>query len=230
MMQKKSVFQQIKGGLIVSCQALTGEPLYGPHIMARMALAASMGGAVGIRANTVADVNAIRKMVGLPIIGLIKREYNDSEVYISPTLKEVKALIRSAANIIALDATLRKRPGGVGIAELIAAIKNSGKMVLADVSTFEEGVAAQESGADIVSTTMSGYTSYSPQLGEPDYELIQKLSRTLKVPVFAEGRINHPEKMFRCFQNGAYCVVVGAAITRPQLITKSFVAAIPQRT
>jgi N-acylglucosamine-6-phosphate 2-epimerase len=229
-MQKERIFQQIRGGLIVSCQALAGEPLYGCHIMARMALAANRGGAVGIRANTVADINAIRKKVDLPIVGLIKQGYDDSDVYITPTLKEVGALIHSAADIIAMDATFRKRPRGVRAEELIAAIKNSGKMVMADISTYDEGMAAQESGADIVSTTMSGYTSYSPQVEEPDYELIRKLSQTLKVPVFAEGRVNTPEKLLRCFNHGAYCVVVGTAITRPQLITESFVAAIPQRT
>jgi N-acylglucosamine-6-phosphate 2-epimerase len=227
-MQKNDILKSIKGGLIVSCQALADEPLHGSMIMARMALAANMGGAVGIRANSVDDINTIRKAVKLPIIGLIKQEYADSDIYITPTPKEVQELIDSAADIIAIDATLRKRPNGIGVEELINMIKKAGKIAMADISTAEEGIAAMEKGADIISTTMSGYTPYSPQITEPDYELIKNLHSKLKVPVFAEGRIINPEEMINCFKKGAYCVVIGAAITRPQVITKTFVEAINQ--
>ena len=226
MMQKNDILKRIRCGLIVSCQALEAEPLHGSEIMARMALAAKMGGAVGIRANTVADINEIRKTVDLPIIGIIKQEYTDSDVYITPTLNEVEQLINSAADIVALDVTARKRPGGVEIETLIQRIKESGKLVMADISTVSEGIAAAEKGVDVISTTMSGYTPYSPQITEPDYDLIKALSTKLEIPVNAEGRIVTPEQLINCFKNGAYSVVIGAAITRPQLITKAFVEAI----
>jgi N-acylglucosamine-6-phosphate 2-epimerase len=225
-MTKEDVLKHIKGGLIVSCQALEGEPLHGSEIMAKMALAAEMGGAVAIRANTVEDINTIHTTVKLPIIGLIKQNYADSDIYITPTLKEVQELIDSAAEIIAFDATLRKRPNDINVCELISMIKKAGKIAMADISTFEEGIAAVKNGVEIVSTTMSGYTPYTPQITEPDYELIHKLHLELDIPVFAEGRVVTPEQMIRCFENGAYCVVIGAAITRPQVITKTFVEAI----
>lgn len=222
-MQKEEILSKICGGLIVSCQALEDEPLHSSVIMGRMALAAKMGGAVGIRANTVEDITEIRKTVDLPIIGIIKKEYKDSEVYITPTLKEVEMLINSPANIIAFDATLRKRPGDEKTESFIGAIQKAGKLAMADIATYEEGIEAYKKGFDIVSTTMSGYTSYTPQIEEPDYELIKKLSRSINIPIIAEGRVSYPEQMIKCFQSGAYSVVVGAAITRPQVITKHFV-------
>lgn len=225
-MRKDEILTGLKNGLIVSCQALEDEPLHSSMIMARMALAAHMGGAVGIRANSIEDINEIRKTVELPIIGIIKQDYRDSDIYITPTLKEVKKLVESAADIIAFDATFRKRPGGVCAEELIEEIKASGKIAMADISTYEEGVAAEEKGVDMVSTTMSGYTPYSAQTAEPDYELIRGLSSKLSVPIIAEGRIFTSEQLVTCFKNGAYSVVVGAAITRPQVITRTFVEAI----
>jgi N-acylglucosamine-6-phosphate 2-epimerase len=225
-MEKQDIFNAIKGGLIVSCQALEDEPLHSSMIMGRMALAANMGGASGIRANTVSDINEIRKNVDLPIIGIIKQEYEDSDIYITPTLKEVRELIDSAADIIAFDATSRKRPGDSSVQEIIKAIKAAGKLAMADISTFEEGIAAVEYGCDIVSTTMSGYTPYSPNIAEPDYELIHRLSSKLSTPIVAEGKIFSSEQLISCFKNGAFSAVVGAAITRPQVITKSFVEAL----
>lgn len=225
-MQKEEILNKIHGGLIVSCQALEDEPLHSSIIMSRMANAAKIGGAVGIRANTVEDILEIRKMVELPIIGIIKRDYSDSEIYISPTLKEIQELIDSPAEIIALDATLRRRPKNEKIESSIEAIKKAGKIAMADISTYEEGIEAYKKGFDIISTTLSGYTPYSPQIENPDYELIKKLSRDVNIPVIAEGRVFYPEQLIKCFGCGAYCVVVGAAITRPQTITKHFVRAI----
>lgn len=225
-MKKQDILNAIKGGLIVSCQALEDEPLHSSMIMGRMALAAQMGGASGIRANTVEDINEIRSYVNLPIIGIVKQEYKDSDIYITPTLKEVRELINSAADIIAFDATHRKRPGDSSVQDTIKEIKASGKLAMADISTYEEGIAAMENGCDIISTTMSGYTPYSPQLAEPDYELIYKLSSQISIPVVAEGKIFSSEQLISCFKNGAFSAVVGAAITRPQVITKSFVEAL----
>ncbi|EMS72832.1 N-acetylmannosamine-6-phosphate epimerase [Ruminiclostridium cellobioparum subsp. termitidis CT1112] len=225
-MNKQDIFNAIKNGLIVSCQALEDEPLHSSMIMGRMALAASMGGAVGIRANTAEDINEIRKHVDLPIIGIIKQDYPDSDIYITPTLVEVRKLINSAADIIAFDATHRVRPGGETLENIIKEIKAAGKIAMADISTLEEGIAATEKGCDIVSTTMSGYTPHSRQIDEPDYELIYELSSKISIPVIAEGRIFTNEQLVNCFKNGAYSAVIGAAITRPQLITKSFVEAL----
>lgn len=225
-MKNEIILEKIKGGLIVSCQALQDEPLHSSIIMGKMAIAAKVGGAVGIRANSVEDICEIRKNVDLPIIGIIKSIYENYDVYITPTIKEVEMLINSPCEIIAFDATERKRPNNVKIDEIIKRIHVSGKLAMADISTYEEGVKASNLGADIISTTLSGYTEYSPQKSEPDYELIKELSENVKIPVIAEGRIASPDKLLKSLKCGAYSVVVGGAITRPQLITKEFTEAI----
>lgn len=214
---------KFKGKLIVSCQALEDEPLHSPFIMSKMALAAKEGGAVAIRAQGVLDINAIKKEVNLPIIGLIKKNYSDSDIYITPTKAEIKSLIETGCEIIALDMTKRTRPFNESIEDLIKLIKDNNRLVMADISTYEEGILAEKLGADCVSTTLSGYTSYSPQDIEPDFLLISRLSKDLKIPVIAEGRIHYPYQLKKAFENGAYCAVVGGAITRPQEITKRFV-------
>ncbi|MGD6870975.1 N-acetylmannosamine-6-phosphate 2-epimerase [Sutcliffiella horikoshii] len=221
-MTKKQIFQQIKGKLIVSCQALENEPLHGSEVMAKMAKAAYIGGASGIRANGLEDIKAIKQAVALPIIGLVKRDYPDSEVYITATKKEVDELIEAGVDIIALDATNRTRPNSETLETLVAYIKANNILVMADISTFEEGKCAAELGVDCVSTTMSGYTAYSPQKQEPDFYLLKKLVKELSIPVFAEGRISTPEEAKRALDLGAFSVVVGSAITRPQEITKNF--------
>lgn len=216
------VLTKVKGKLIVSCQALPDEPLHSPFIMGRMALAAKEGGAVAIRAQGVEDIVEIKKVTGLPVIGLIKKNYVDSEIYITATQAEVEALLGTGCEMLALDLTNRRRPGGISAAGLIARIHGAGKLVLADISTCEEGVAAVRMGADAVSTTMSGYTSYSRQLGGPDLKLIQELVAAVPVPVFAEGKINTPEDIELVMAAGAYAPIVGSAITRPQLLTAKF--------
>ena len=215
-------FAAVKGRLIVSCQALPDEPLHSPFIMGRMALAAKEGGAVAIRAQSGADIREIKKVTGLPIIGLVKQSYEDSPIYITPTMAEVEDLLATGCEMIALDMTDRPRPAGETAATLVARIHEAGRLVLADISTYEEGVAAETLKADAVSTTLSGYTPYSPQLSGPDVELVERLSHTLSVPVFAEGRINVPEDIPRVMAAGAYAPIVGSAITRPQLITAKF--------
>jgi N-acylglucosamine-6-phosphate 2-epimerase len=219
--------EQLKGGLIVSCQARPGEPLYDSRIMAAMAQSVISGGAVGIRANTPSDIRAIRAVTALPIIGLYKLVSPDSEVYITPTFTAAQQIAEAGADIIALDATPRKRPGNETVSDLINKIHNQlHKPVMADISIFEEGIAAEQAGADMVSTTLSGYTSYSPQQSEPDLELVRQLAKRLKIPVIAEGRIFTPEELIAAFKSGAYAVVIGSAITRPQVITERFVKAI----
>ena len=216
---------QVRGGLIVSCQALSHEPMHGATIMARMALAAVEGGAVAIRANSPADVAAIRAAVTLPLIGLYKDDLPDYPVYITPTLTHALAIAAAGADVIALDATARERPEP--LADLIAAIhQETGLPVMADISTEAEADAAVAAGADMVSTTMSGYTDYSPQQAGPDLELVRVLAGRLTVPVLAEGRYHTPEQAAQALAAGATAVVVGGAITRPQEITRRFVEAI----
>lgn len=212
----------LKGNLIVSCQALADEPLHSAFIMGRMAIAAKEGGAVAIRAQGVSDINEIKKVAKLPIIGIIKKIYNDSEIYITPTIKEVDELLETECEMIALDATKRKRPNNEKIQDLVDAIHEKGKTAMADVSTLEEGIEAEKVGFDCISTTLSGYTSYSKQSNNVDFELLEKLIKTVKIPVICEGKINTPEELKKAFELGAYSAVVGGAITRPQQITKRF--------
>jgi N-acylglucosamine-6-phosphate 2-epimerase len=216
--------EQVQGQLIVSCQALAHEPLHGAEIMARMALAAVQGGAAAIRANSPVDIAAIRKVVTLPIIGLYKDEIAGYPVYITPTLRHALAVAEAGADVIAIDATARPRPEPGTLEDFIGRIHmQTGLPVLADVSTLAEGVVAVEAGADLVSTTMSGYTADSPTQREPDLELVANLSRAITVPLLAEGRYRTPQQASDALAVGALAVVVGGAITRPQEITKYFV-------
>lgn len=217
------MLEQIKGKLVVSVQALDDEPLHHPMIMAKMALAAKQGGAVAIRSNSKEDILAIKQEVDLPIIGLVKKNYSDSDVYITPTKTEVLSLIESGCDMIALDATHRKRPNGESLPELIALIHQHQKLAMADISTLEEGILAEQLGFDCVSTTLSGYTPHSPQLEEPDYELIKDCVSVLHIPVIAEGRIWERAHLEKVLSLHPYAVVIGSAITRPQLITRKFV-------
>ena len=217
-----SFLPDVKGGLIVSCQALPDEPLHSSFIMGRMALAAKEGGAVAIRAQSSVDIKEIQKVTGLPVIGLIKKNYDDSEIYITPTMAEVEDLLTTDCEMIALDMTNRPRPAGEKIDKLVERIHSAGRLVLADISTYEEGMSAADIGVDAISTTLSGYTSYSPQLEGPDVDLVARLAKDLTVPVFAEGRINTPADIGKVMEAGAYAPIVGSAITRPQLITAKF--------
>jgi len=222
------IFEPLQGGLIVSCQALEGEPLFGAELMARLALAAKLGGAVGLRANTPVDIAAIKALVPeLPLFGLWKVVVSGfDEVYITPRLREAVAVAEAGAEIIALDATLRPHPEG-STAELIRAVKaQTGRLVLADIDNEAAALAAVEAGADALSTTLSGYTPDSPKLAGPDLELVARLAaRKLPVPVFAEGRIHSPEEARAALDAGAFAVIVGGAITRPAQITERFVKA-----
>jgi len=232
-MEKKSnkqILEQIKGGLIVSCQALSTEPLYDSYIMSKMAYAAALGGAVGIRANTVVDILAIRERVDLPIIGIIKEVYPDSDVYITPTMREVDALVEIGCDIIAVDATNRTRPGGISFEDFFKEVraKYPEQLFMADTSCFEEGKLALELGFDLIGTTMSGYTPYTKGTPLPDFILMKRYKEELDATVIAEGGIWAPDELVKAFESGAYAAVVGTAITRPMDITKRFVKALEE--
>ena len=225
-MTREEIAGLLRGQLVVSCQALPGEALFGADIMARMAAAAERGGAAGIRANSPADILAVRAATALPLIGLSKTDIAGYDVYITPTLADAVAVAEAGADIVALDATQRPHPEG-DLRSFIRRVRDAtGKLVLADVSTAEEARAAQEAGADFVSTTMSGYTPYSPQSDAPDLDLVQRLASLLSIPLLAEGRIATPEQARAALDAGAWAVVVGGAITRPQQITERFVKAV----
>lgn len=220
----------LKGKLIVSCQALPHEPLHSSFIMGRMARAAQEGGAKGIRANTPLDIEEIKKNVDLPVIAIIKRDYPDSEIYITPTIKEVRELMAVKPEIIALDATERMRPGNTTLKDLFDEIKKEfpDQLLMADCSTLEECIYADKLGFDFIGTTMVGYTPESKglKIDEDDFKLLRDVISSVKHRVIAEGNIDTPEKARRVLDLGAFAVVVGSSITRPQLITKKYTEAI----
>ncbi len=214
-------------GLVVSCQALRHEPLYGGDTIPKMALAAYLGGAIGIRANTVRDINAIHKKLEgkLPIIGLIKRDYSDSPVYITPTKREIKALIASECDVIALDSTVRPHPHGTPLSELVRYIRDySDKAIMADIATLEDALAADDLGVDYVSTTLRSYTEETKGFSIPDPEFCKQLLGSIKnATVVAEGGINAFATLRSVLDTGIRHVIIGGAITRPQQITEMFV-------
>jgi len=222
----------LKGKLIVSCQALPEEPLHSSFIMGRMALAATQGGASGIRANTVEDIAEIKKNTQLPIIGIIKQNYADAEIYITPTMREVSALAEEGVDIIALDATINTRPNHETLQELYNTIRSCypDQLLMADCSTVEEALNADRMGFDFIGTTLVGYTKQSrgDRIEKNDFEIIRRILENVTHPVIAEGNIDTPDKLKRVLELGCYCAVVGSIITRPQLITKRFADAIKE--
>ncbi|MEV4289540.1 N-acetylmannosamine-6-phosphate 2-epimerase [Nonomuraea bangladeshensis] len=216
-----SVLEAIRGRLVVSCQAYPGEPMRDPDTMRRVAEAVAAGGAAGIRAQGVEDLRRIRAALDLPLIGLWKD--GDGDVYITPTLEHALAVAEAGADVVAVDGTGRQRPDGRSLAETVTAVhERTGRLVMADVSTYEEGVAAAEAGADVVGTTLAGYTPYSRKTDGPDLDLLARLAADLTVPVVAEGRIHTVEQAGAAIEAGAYAVVVGTAITHPTTITRWF--------
>ncbi len=229
-MEKNEILQRIKSRLIVSCQALSDEPLHSSFIMKRMAVAAQEGGAGGIRANSPQDIEEIKKEVALPIIGLYKVVYGDSDVYITPTMREVDELVRVGADIIAMDATKRPRPNGKTLEEFFEEVKRKypNQLFMADTSCYEEGVKAKELGFDIIGTTMSGYTEYTKDVKLPNYDLMKRYVENLNTPIIAEGGIWTPEQLKAAMDIGVWAAVVGTAITRPREITRYFLSGLAE--
>lgn len=225
-MTNEKTIDALEKKLIVSCQALDHEPLHSSFIMGRMAAAAEEGGAGGIRANSKQDIIEIKKKTELPIIGIVKRDYDDTPVFITATMKEIDELVEAGTEIIALDATASPRPNGVSLDSLFKEIKETypEQLLMADCSTVEEALHADKLGFDFIGTTLVGYTEQSSHLkiDDNDFEILREIIAHATHPVIAEGNIDTPEKAIRVLELGAYCVVVGSAITRPQLITKKF--------
>ncbi|MDO4292499.1 MAG: N-acetylmannosamine-6-phosphate 2-epimerase [Eubacteriales bacterium] len=222
----KEVLTLVRGSIIVSCQALPGEPLYCEEmsLMPFMAEAARRAGSKCIRTSSIRDVIGIKEKTGLPVIGLIKRRIEGYETYITPTMEEIDALAKADADIIALDCTFMKRGNGRTINEFLQQIREKYPDIalMADISTLEEGVNAWKCGVDIIGTTMSGYTPHSAKTEGPDYELVSGLVSAVPIPVIAEGRIHYPDQAKKMLQLGAHAVVVGGAITRPLEIAQRF--------
>jgi N-acylglucosamine-6-phosphate 2-epimerase len=220
-----SVFRR---GIIVSCQAPEGDPLRDPKMMAAMARAAELAGAAGIRANGSLDVPAIKASVALPVIAILKEDWEGFEVRITPTFEAAHDVSRFRPEAIAIDGTQRPRPRGDDLGTAIRRIHEElGTLVMADCATLEEGLRAADLGADAVGTTLSGYTRESPKMSGPDLGLVEALVKRLGVPVVAEGRYEMPEHVAAAFARGAHAIVIGTAITRPQIIAGKFIAAVP---
>ena len=228
-MKKEQLFENLKGKLIVSCQALPGEPLYREEggIMSLMAQAAKNAGASAIRAQGVQDIKQIKEQTNLPVIGIIKKNYPGYGSYITATMQEIDELVATGSEIIALDCTLRERGDNKTVAEYIKEIKTKYPQIIlmADISNLEEAIYAEKAGVDCVGTTMNGYTPYTETEKSFNPNLVKDIVANINIPVIAEGKIQSPNEVKLALEAGAHCVVVGGAITRPQEIAKKFVEA-----
>ncbi|MCD4673569.1 MAG: N-acetylmannosamine-6-phosphate 2-epimerase [Anaerolineaceae bacterium] len=222
----QAVLEKLQGGLVVSCQSLP--PLVGPQFTGPIAQAAVQAGANGIRACRPENIRAVRALVDVPIVGIFKQEHPGFDIYITPTLESALAVVDAGAEIVALDGSPRPRPDGSSFKELVDAVHARGSLVMADISTGEEGLFAAGQGADIIASTLSGFTPQSPKLLGPDLDLVAFLVKETGKPVNAEGRYHTPQDVAAAFERGAFMVSIGAAITEPQFLTKKFLAATPR--
>lgn len=218
----------LRNGLVVSCQAPPGDPMRETGTLLRLARSAEAGGATAVRAEGPEVIAAIARSVALPLIGLWKD--GDRGVRITPTPRHALAVVRAGAAVVAADATARPRPHGGTFAGVAEAVHSAGALVMADVATLAEGIAAAAEGADLVSTTLSGYAPGSPVQDGPDLDLVARLAAAVDVPVVAEGRIRTPREAAEALARGAHCVVVGTAITAPTALTRLFASALPPGT
>jgi N-acylglucosamine-6-phosphate 2-epimerase len=222
------IFEELKDGLIVSCQSEGDDPFNSPEGVTLFARAAEMGGAKGIRSEGIEKTKSILANVKVPVIGLIKSKFEDGSVKITGSFKDFESLLEIGCHIIAVDGTFRKREGLTGPEYIHYLKQNYNAIIMADIATYDEAIACVESGVDCVSTTLSGYTpeTFHLRKDQPDFDLLKKLVIQLKIPVFAEGRYNTPEFCSQAIKIGAWSVVVGTAITRPRIVTSWFVEAI----
>ncbi len=230
-MTKEELFQLMKGQIIVSCQATPGEPLYDPQrsVMPLMARAAKLAGAKMIRTSSVRDIVGIKEETGLPVIGLIKREYPGYTGRITMTMREVDECMEALSDIISIDCTDTQRGDGLTAPEFLRKVREKypNIIIMADCATLEEAKAAWEAGADLVGSTMNGYTAATAHCkGDPNYELVKEMVQALPCPVIAEGRVHTPEQARKMLDIGAWAVVVGGAITRPLEIAARYMAVV----
>lgn len=227
-MDKKELYEYLHGELIVSCQALPGEPLYREEggVMCLMAQAAKNAGVKAIRAQGIVDIKQIKEQTNLPVIGIIKKSYPGYATYITATMDEVDKLAEVGSDIIALDCTNRERGDGKTPSEFVKEIKEKypNIVLMADISNLEEAIEAEKAGVDFVGTTMNGYTPYTTVSKKFDPSLVKEIVKNVKIPVIAEGKIHEPKEAKAALEAGAHCMVVGGAITRPQEITSRFLA------
>jgi len=221
-----------RGGLIVSCQAPANSPMNKPEIIAAFAKTAELGGAVGVRIDAPENIRAVSECVSVPVLGIYKLVFDASDVYITPTFAAAKQIVEAGADIIALDATRRARPGGETLDALVARVRAElNQPVMADVSFFDEGLYAAETlGVDVIGTTLSGYTAETKHLIEPDFRLVERLAGKLTLPIVCEGRLRSTDDVRRAFDCGAFAVVVGGAITGIDLLIQKFVGATPRNS
>ncbi|WP_314425662.1 N-acetylmannosamine-6-phosphate 2-epimerase [uncultured Microbacterium sp.] len=225
-MRSTDILDELRRGLVVSCQAYPGEAMRDPRTMAQVAQAAVVGGAAGIRVQGLDDIRAVAAM-SVPVIGLWKD--GDSDVFITPTLDHAKAVADAGADVVAIDGTRRPRPDGRSLAETIAALReHTNALIMADCGSLDDALAAEAAGADILGTTLAGYTSERPKTEGPDVELIAELAARCATPVMAEGRIHSPAQAAQAAAAGAFAVCVGTAITHPTTITSWFVSALTE--
>ncbi len=221
----QAMLASLRQRLIVSCQAPAESPLHDPYVIARMAMAAERQGAGGVRIDSPAHIAAVRDVVAVPVIGLHKQVHDGSPVYITPTGSAALGVIHAGAHIVAVDATRRARPHGEQLQDIIALVRSHGRLVMADVGTEAEGLAAAARGVDLLATTLSGYTADSPRQPGPDLALIERLASGTSLPVVAEGRIRSASDVRQAFAAGAWAVVVGGAITGIDALVRLFVEA-----
>jgi len=223
-----NVLEKWRGGLIVSCQAPTNSPLARPEIIAAFAETAEQNGAVGVRIDAPENVSAVKAQIKIPVLGIYKIIYDQSEVYITPTFDAAREISEAGADVIALDATFRPRPNDEKIENIVRQIKSElHKPIAADIATFDEGLHTEEIGFDMIITTLSGYTENTKHIIKPDFELVEKLAKRLSTPVICEGRLSSADDVRRAFDCGAFAVVVGNAITGIDRLVQKFAAAAP---
>lgn len=223
---RANLVESLRGRLVVSCQAYSGEPMRTPETMRRMAQAVIKGGAAGVRAQGLADIREMRAHLDVPIIGLVKE--GDEGVFITPTLELALACAEAGADIVAIDGTRRRRPDGVPLADVIAAVHDAGRPVMADCAEMDDVLACADAGADIIGTTLAGYAPGRPKLPGPDLEFVREAVAATSAPIMAEGRYYAPADVAAAFEAGAYSVTVGTAITHPTTITGWFTGATPR--
>lgn len=227
------LIETLKGKLVISCQALPGEPLYKEEggVMVLMAKAAIEAGAVAIRAQGLTDIKQIKEAFDIPVIGIIKKNYDGYDSYITATMAEVDALVEAGSDIIALDATMRKRGDGTTINDFVKTIKNKypQQLLMADIATLEDGLNAAELGFDLIGTTMNGYTEETANQTEPNYDLMRALVEQTGKPIVAEGKLAYPQDLAKAYETGIHTAVIGGAITRPLDIARRFIAVTPDQ-